>query len=297
MNSERPLPRPEEDFVPASENGEQISDRLRDLDKREGKFMSRGVFFDVYEIELPDESGNGEPYVFKDFRSGDVIMDEREQLSLFQHQYYEWNYLKGKLGDRFFPESFWVRSSKYSADEAHGFYEKPGKTANTMTEFMAVQLDRQLADRYNADDRKRTVIKRTLKVVGQAVGADRKDRPFIGAVIQRKVRGVPLSEALDLLELSEGNEGLRQVFRKEVADLLSGLREYHGESDHSAFTWHGLDSENVLAEKDDSGQLTGRLYVVDANFIERPNRTFKDAVVRRLEENVLKKLETALGLQ
>lgn len=294
MKPEIGFPHPESEFVPASEVDKEIPERLRGLPEQEGEFISRGVFFDVYETELPDEDGNPEPFVFKDFRSGDVIMDDKEQLSLFQHQYYEWNYLKEKLGDRFFPESFWIRSSKFSDDEAHGFYSEPGKTANTMREFMAVQLDRQLANRYNEDDKRRTAIKRVLKKVGEEVIPEDAKRPFIGAIVQRKVSGVPLSEAL---RLSQQDDQARDKLRTEVQALLSGLREYHDESDHAAFTWHSLDSENVLAETDDEGRLTGRVYVVDANFIERPNKPFKDAVVKKLEKNVFLALEEELGLE
>ncbi|MFH1048022.1 MAG: hypothetical protein V1738_07030 [Patescibacteria group bacterium] len=293
FGSERGFPESETEFVPASETEKDIPERLKNLHETKGEFLTRGVFFDVYDMELPDSDGKAEPFVFKDFRSGDVIMNEKEQISLFQHQYYEWNYLREKIGHEFFPESYWIRSPKFTDDEAHGFYSVPGKSANTMGEFLTVQLDRQLANRYNDDDQRRSVIKKVLGRVGGVLMPKHDDKPFIGAVVQKKVKGVPFSEALQMnVESNERKALLKESCRK----LISNLRVYHDEDELTAFTWHGIDSKNVLAEIDDMGELTGRVYVIDANFIERPNKVFKEAVVEKLEENVFSKIEEQLGL-
>jgi hypothetical protein len=52
----------------------------------------------------------------------------------------------------------------------------------------------------------------------------------------------------------------------------------------------------VTAEVDADGKLTGKVYILDANFIERPNTIFRDKVVDKLEKDVFAKLEIALGI-
>lgn len=79
-------------------------------------------------------------------------MSEKEQVALFQHQYYEWMQFKSVVGQSFFPESYWVRSDRFTEDEAHDFYKNPGKGANTFKQYIKVQLDRHLRDRYSSDD-------------------------------------------------------------------------------------------------------------------------------------------------
>jgi len=148
------------EFRPAPEGEEDIPEQLRQLHETKGEFLSRGVFFDVYAMELPDESGVPQPFVFKDFRAGDATMKPVEQVALFQHQYYEAEQLKQITGEKLFPQAYWIRSSEFSDDEAHAFYAEPGKTANTMRKFMEVQMDRQLTDRYSSDDKKKGAVKR-----------------------------------------------------------------------------------------------------------------------------------------
>jgi len=293
MNPERRMPIPGREFHPASETEKDIPERLRQLHEVEGKFLSRGVFFDVYAIDLPDEDGKPEPLVFKDFRGGDVVMSPEEQVSLFQHQYYEWIQLQEMVGEEFFPKSDWIRSTSFTEDQAHGFYETPGKTANTMLEFIKVQLDRQLADRYSSDDKRKGAVKQFMSSLGSQISPKHETTPFIGAIIQERVNGISFAEALKHVKKTDPTyERLREATRK----LISKLREYHAESDYTAFTWHGLGSDNVMVEVDENGKITGRVVIVDANFTERPNKTFKDGVVKKIEENVFKKLEHALEL-
>jgi hypothetical protein len=289
MYTERPMPRAEE-FRPANELESEIDipERLRNLHEAETKFLSKGVFFDVYGIELANDAGMPEPFVFKDFRSGDVLTTPEEQVALFQHQYYEWQQLRHIVGEEFFPESYWIRSREFSDDEAHGFYEQPGKTANTMSEFIKVQLDRQLASRYSSDDKKSGAIKKAMAAIGKTATTKHENTPFIGAIVQERVNGVPMAEAL-----KRENAG---VLREPTRKLIRGLREYHAQNPYGAFTWHGLNSDNVMAETDPKGVLTGRVCIIDANFTERPNITFKEKVVAKLEKDVFKKLESALGL-
>lgn len=293
MNPERRLPRAESEFKSASEVEREIPERLRYLHEVKGEFLTRGVFFDVYTISLPDDAGEPEPFVFKDFRSGDVTMSPEKQVSLFQHQYYEWYSLRKSMGEKFFPESHWIRSSEFSDDEAHGFYSVPGKTANTMEMFVKVQLDRQLADRYSSDDKKKSAMKQVMGKIGEAVAPQHVEKPFTGAIVQKRVQGLPFAEALKRLDKSDSQY---PELRENVKELIQGLRIYHDENPYGAFTWHGLGSDNVMAEVDDDGRLTGKVYIIDANFTERPYKVFKEKVVAKLERDVFEKLESAFDL-
>lgn len=79
--------------------------------------------------------------------------------------------------------------------------------------------------------------------------------------------------------------------------MIDGLRTYHDENEAGAFSFrHGLESDNVVAETDDEGNLTGEISIIDANFIERPNKLLRDKVLKKLEKEVFQKLEEALEL-
>ncbi|MBI2099288.1 hypothetical protein HYT45_02635 [Candidatus Uhrbacteria bacterium] len=283
----------ETEFKPAAETEKDIPEQLRRLHEIEGKFLGRGVFFDVYEIDLPDEEGKPEKFVFKDFRSGDVTMSSKEQIALFQHQYYEWASLKVDVGEKFFPKSYWIRSTGFSEEEAHGFFSKPGKTANNMEEFIKVQLDRQMANRYSSDDKKKGSLKKIMVQIGEKIAPDHEKKEFIGAIVQEKVDGVSLAEALKRLDKSSP---IYEKIKQAVNELIAGIKRYHEESPVGAFTWHGLESDNVMAEVDENGELTGNIFIIDANFIERPNKLFRDKVLKKLEKDVFQKLEDALEL-
>lgn len=295
MNPERRLPSPEE-FKPASELEKDIPERLRQLHEIEGKFLSQGVFFDVYDIDLPNERGEPEKFVFKDFRGGDITMSPEEQVALFQHQYYEWIVLKQTVGEKFFPKSYWIRSSEFSEEEAHKFFIKPGVTPTSPKEFMKlhvqVQLNRHLANRYSSDDIRIGAINKIMAELGKPL-AEHAEKPFIGAIVQEKVNGVSLADALKRLDKSNP---VYETFRKNVQELIRGLRRFHDENLVGAFTWHRLGSENVLAEVDENGELTGNISIIDANFTERPNKLYKEKVVKKMNKDVFQKLEEVLEL-
>ncbi|MEK9152562.1 MAG: hypothetical protein AAB692_04295 [Patescibacteria group bacterium] len=288
-----PRPWSEATYRPANEQEISVPERLRQLHEVEGHFLSKGVFFDVYAIDLPNDKDKPEPFVFKDFRSGDATTSPREQVALFQHQYYEFESLKKRVGKKFFPESYWIRSTEFSDDEAHGFYSVPGKTPNTMQKFLETQLDRQLMNRYSSDGKRQGALKNLMFKLGEALIPKHEKKPFIGAIVQERINGVTLAEALRRLE--KGSPEHEQL-KKSAAELIRGLRQYHNENPYGAFTWHGLDSDNVMADIDKDGNVTGKLTIADANFTERPNRLFKDKVVSKLEKEVFEKLERQLEI-
>lgn len=274
------------------EPDKKILERLDHLHSVEGHFLTKGVFFDVY--DLKGEAVDDLELIFKDFRSGDVAMSREEQIALFQHQYYEWCLLRKVLGEQFFPASSWVRSDAFSDDQAHAAYAVPGKTANTMSHFVKIQADRQLADRYSKDDHKKGLAKHLMSRIGNVIRDQHQHQPFIGGIVQEKIAGIPLAEALKRLQAN--GQMAQQVFRNNARTLIQGLRLYHEMNPYGAFTWHGLESDNVMAEIDEQGMLTGRIQIIDANFTERPNKMFKKAVTSKLEKNVFQRLEASLAL-
>ncbi|MBM3204496.1 hypothetical protein FJZ48_00740 [Candidatus Uhrbacteria bacterium] len=289
MKHEQRFPWQKQEVISIGEEKERIRKHLHQLHVAEGRFLAKGVFFDVYELDLENGSDQASSYVFKDFRSGDVIMSPEEQVALFQHQYYEWRSLKHVLGEHFFPASVWLRSPAFSDDQAHGFFSIPGKTANTMERFVRVQADRQLSNRYSSDDRKKGTIKKLMSRVGDLIRDQHEEKLFVGGIVQEKIHGLSLKEALT--RLPKATDMVRQAFRHNVKTLIQGLRTYHDTNPYGAFTWHGLESENVMAEIDKQGMLTGRIQIIDANFTERPNKTFKKSVISKLEKNVFQRLE------
>ncbi len=273
--------------------GKDTPEQLHNLSEVQGEFLSRGVFFDVYSMELPDESGEPQPFVFKDFRVGDATMKPAEQVALFQHQYYEAEQLKTIVGEQFFPEDFWIRSGEFSDDEAHAFYAEPGKTANTMRKFMEVQMDRQLTDRYSSDDKKKGAVKKVMSQVGERIIDKHDKQPFIGAVVQERINGGSFEDILKSIDKSDPNY---EKLRENVRGLIQGLRRYHDDNEYAAFTWHGLGSDNVMVEVDEADKITGRVMIIDANFTERPNTAFRDSVLKKIEQNVFDPLEKHFSL-
>ncbi|MFA4954943.1 MAG: hypothetical protein WC641_06540 [Patescibacteria group bacterium] len=254
------------------------------------EFLSRGVFFDVYAIQ--NERKETRPYVLKDFRSGDKLRTPQEQVALFQYQYYEWTLLKKELGDEFFPESHWIRSASFTEGEAHAYFAKPGVTPNTYVEVAKTQLDRQLGDRYGRDDAKKGKLKRLMSALGKIHAQPKDEKPFIGAVIQERIQGIPFSEALKRMDKKKPSYAL---LRKNIKDLISGLRRFHADNETSAFTWHGLESDNVVAQVDEKGELTGKVIILDGNFTERPSAIYRSKVLKKISQNVFAKLEEAFA--
>lgn len=293
MKNERAFPFSETLFRSANEQAPSVSERLRHLHEAKQEFLTRGVFFDVFALTLPTTEENRPALVLKNFRCGDITMKPEEQVALFQHQYYEWEQLRHLLGEEFFPASDWIRSSKFSEDEAHGFFAHPGETANTFGLFVKIQTDRQLADRYSSDDQHKSTGKQIMSVLGAKLRQESSEQAFIGAVVQERVQGITFQEALSRMQPTDPHY---PELRQATQTLIAQLRAYHEANPYTAFTWHGLASDNVMVEVDDEGHVTGRIQIVDANFTERPNRLFKTAVVNKLEKQVFLPLEKAFSL-
>lgn len=135
------------------------------------------------------------------------------------------------------------------------------------------------------------MINKLTKKIGKIAGAEYAETPFIGAVVQEKISGVSFKDALQKVDKKSE---IYQRLQENIRNLIRGLRAYHEQSDYAAFTWHGLGSDNVMCEVDESDKLTGRVTIVDANFTERPNKLYKDKVVKKMEKAILQKLEDYL---
>jgi hypothetical protein len=149
-----------------------------------------------------------------------------------------------------------------------------------MNEFLRVQVDRQLADRYGSDDAKKGTFKKLMGGIGKMIRDEHADKPFIGAILQRRVNGLPFSEALSKVD---ANDPATDVLKENVRELIRELRRVHSRNQTAAFTWHGLESDNVVAEVDEKGRLTGGVKVLDANYHRAPKREYFD---RRFYKNL-----------
>ena len=82
-----------------------------------------------------------------------------------------------------------------------------------------------------------------------------------------------------------------------VEDEAHGFYSIPGKTANIMGEFLKVQLDRQLANRHSSDdKKTGNIYVVDANFTERPNKIFKDRVVKKLEKTVLEKLELTLGL-
>jgi len=132
-----------------------------------------------------------------------------------------------------------------------------------------------------------------MSEVGDRIVDKHTEQPFIGAVVQERINGGSFEAVLKSVDESDPNY---ETLRQNVRELIQGLRRYHDDSEYAAFTWHGLGSDNVMVEQDEAGNITGRVMIVDANFTERPNVPFRDAVIKKIEQNVFEPLEKHFNL-
>jgi hypothetical protein len=129
--------------------------------------------------------------------------------------------------------------------------------------------------------------------IGKTFSTTHQEKPFIGAIVQERVNGIPFSKVLERLD----RESVAYpILKRHVGQLITGLRRFHAANELAAFTWHRLDSDNVVAEIDATGELTGRVVVLDGNFTERPDAIYKNSVMKKLNKNIFAKLEEIFEL-
>lgn len=163
--------------------------------------------------------------------------------------------------------------------------------------FWLIQANRRLAGRYGLDERHKNQENKPFNKIISQLGKEIekfKDKKFTGAVIQERIHGTTFSRVLSSPELkSHPNYPLLQ---HSVQTLVHGLREFHAQEPRAAYTWHSLESDNIMAEIDDNNEITGRVVIIDTNFSQRPDTIYQKSVLKKLEEKILQPLEEKFEL-
>lgn len=285
---------PRNSFVaPADERLQQPPPIFDELQGKTAEYLNKGMFFDVYTVDVPIVGEKqSKRYVVKDFRIGDAVMSPEEQISLFQDQYYEWNSLRGDVGAGFFPETYWLRSSAFSSDQAHGLYKEPGKSGNTTWEFVKLRVDRQLANRYGSE-----VTIGTAKKVMREIGAKLipPERSHVGIVVQEYIHGESFGEIIQRLRPEDKQTPAFRLLQQAVSGLLVALQRAQEQDPLHVFSWDSLLSHNIMVETDAENRVTGRVFILDANGLRRPTETHRKVVIRR-NQNIIHAIRQALDI-
>jgi len=251
-----------------------------------------GGFSDVH--RLLREDGRVAEHVYKELHL-DLLFNERDAAKLFGAQEREHETLR-----KYFPEDMVARSVYVVPEHLKGVFEEAKLDAavpytyGTTAKILAnVYLSGRISKDSLAQRDEQSWVNRSLKAVGELIGKH-KERTFVGADIQERINGISFADLFKLPGLKES--AAYPQLRANVEKLISGLRKFHAEEPGGAFAWHGLASDNVRVETDDSGNPTGRVAIVDTNFSVRPDRAYQAMVVRKLEREVLQPLERAFEL-
>jgi len=74
------------------------------------------------------------------------------------------------------------------------------------------------------------------------------------------------------------------VLRTNVQSFVESLTAFNQEY---AFLWHRLDSDNVLLETDDQGELTGGIKIIDRNFTEKSFECVRRLSVAKADKEII----------
>jgi len=248
--------------------------------------LGRGVFFDAHET-LKKNGELGE-VVVKEFHL-DYFFSAEAAIKLFSQQEEEQELFSQYFSEEMIPKSIFLIEQEFQSDfDAAKIDVDPIYSYGTLAR---IQIGRRLAGRYGKDeihkDREKKLISKAMKQVGDWMRMETKHpKAFI---IQERIQGISFDEFF-----SRHNWNVDPLFEKlknSVKDLIDGLRRLHAEQPFAAFTWHSFSSDNVMIETDKNGKITGRVVVLDTNFLLRADEVYKRYVVQKLEKNILQPLE------
>jgi len=256
------------------------------------ELKGRGVFYDTHETLR--ESGELADFVFKEFHL-DLLFSRESAVDLFSKQEEEHEVCK-----KYFPEEMVPRTVFIVPQEFEPQYERAKVDTSRIYpyyRFGQIQLNRRLAGRYGLDerfeDREKKLLNRAFRAIGKQL-EKLKEKKFTAALVQERVNGISFGELFKRPDWQE--EKNYPLLRENVKKLLDGLNSMHEKEPNMAYTWHSLESDNVTVEMDKDGHITGRVVIIDTNFIQRPDRVYKKVVVKKLEEQILKPLEESFGI-
>jgi len=257
------------------------------------KGQGRGVFFDTHEILK--EKGELSDFVFKEFHL-DLLFSQKGAVEMFSKQEEEYNTMK-----EYFPEDMIAESIYLVPNKMKPIFEKAKldtKNIYPYHKFWQIQANRRLAGRYGLDERHKNQedkkLNQALAFIGRKIEKV-KDKKFTGAVLQEGIHGTAFAHVLNSPDLK--NHPNYEKLRDSVDTLINGLRKFHQDEPRAAYTWHSLESDNVMVETDENDEITGRIVIVDTNFSQRPDTVYQKSVIKKLEEKILKPLEEKFDLE
>ncbi|KKU12044.1 MAG: hypothetical protein UX17_C0059G0005 [Parcubacteria group bacterium GW2011_GWC2_45_7] len=257
------------------------------------ELTGRGVFYDVH--ETLKQNGELSEFVVKEFHL-DLLFSRQAAADLFSKQEEEHDLVK-----KYFPEDMVPRTIFIVARDLEPQYEFAKLDASQIypySKFWQIQLNRRLAGRYGLDERFKNregnLVNRAFRFIGQQIKKLR-DREFTAALVQERINGISFAQLIARPDWK--SEPNFETLRQNVARLIRGLRDMHEADPRAAYTWHSLASDNIMIETDDDGHITGRVVIIDTNFIQRPDQTYKKTVVNKLERQILRPLEKTFDLE
>lgn len=256
------------------------------------KGQGRGVFFDTHEVLK--EKGELSDMVFKEFHL-DLLFSEEGAVELFSKQEEEYNSLK-----KYFPKDMVAESVYLVPNRLEPIFEKAKldtKNIYPYHKFWQIQANRRLAGRYGLDERHKDQESKKFNQVLAQIGKQIekiKDKKFTGAVIQERIHGTTFAKILEDPNLK--NHPNYPLLQHSLQTLIYGLREFHDKEPRAAYTWHSLESDNVMVETDENDAITGRIVIIDTNYSQRPDTIYQKKVIKTLEEKILKPLEDTFEL-
>lgn len=254
----------------------------------------KGVFYDVHEVL----KGSGElaDKVVKEFHL-DLLFSPESAIELFSKQEEEYELMREYFHEDQLPRTVFLTTEEYAPQ-----FERAKLDTDRIYpyhKFWQIQLNRRLQGRYNLDARQQAnanrFINRAILQVGKLMEKFSGERETVAVAVQERIHGVSFGQLLKREELSQDPNF--ETLRQNVARLISGMREMHRREPRAAFTWHSLESDNVIVETDEEGKITGRVAIVDTNFIQRPDEVYKKIVVNKLEKKILQVLEDKFNLK
>jgi hypothetical protein len=256
------------------------------------ELKGRGVFYDAHDILK--EKGELADFVVKDFHL-DILFSEKGAVELFSKQEEEHETMK-----KYFPPDMIAESVYLVPNRLEPLFEKAKLNTDNIYpyhKFWQIQANRRLAGRYGLDERHKNQEDKKFNQMLARLGKEienLKEKKFTGAIIQERINGTTFADILSNPNLK--NHPNYPLLQHSVQALVQGLREFHQNEPRAAYTWHSLESDNVMVETDKNNEITGRVVIIDTNFSQRPDKVYQKSVIKKPEEKILQPLEEKFEL-
>lgn len=245
--------------------------------------IGQGAFYDTFEIEGTDE-------VLKVLKLNYLFSQEQAARILARHAH-EARRFKKYFGDEFIPPTVFIYPEKmkeFFGQETRRIESDKVALYDLLT-FSKIQIDRRLQAGYARRDvvEERKGIDKAFGILGQTLkGSSIFRNECAGVVVEKRIRGITFAELM-----AKGSRGgdlenwdeLRDNVIKFLKNLLNFNKEY-------LLLWHRFDSDNVLLETDESGNLTGGIKIIDLNFTEKPLEIIRKKMVPKMNNTIINPL-------